>query len=159
MKHLFLIILFSATVARAQLINLTPGGFNENNAPAIFYWLLNTQNQVAGGNFFDPDSPKTFTWSPFEPLGERNFFVIRTDVRRAMVGWHLNNTPYTAQYVLVEGENGYANIYQSDNFQVTHNAGHVLNGSPIQAIIFYGSGPFMKLNQPMKTWIQRKHGN
>jgi len=156
MKTLIATTLILTLRAQAALLDLTPGGFNENDLPPIFIWLITTQNQVAGGNFFDQNNPKNFTWSPYEPLGADNFTVIRTGIQSALVGWHLQGTQYGCQFVLIEGQNGFANIYASDALQTTHDIGFTWDGSWIQGIVFYGPGPFLHLNHPIKTWIERQ---
>jgi hypothetical protein len=152
MKTIIASTLILAMRAQAALLDLTPGGFSELNPPQIFWWLVQTQNQVAGGNFFDQSNPKNFTWSPYEPLGADNFTVIRTGIQSALVGWHLQGTQYGCQFVLIEGQNGFANIYASDALQMIHDIGFIWDGAPPIGIVFYGPGPFLHLNHPMKTW-------
>jgi len=150
------VMTLAMSATNAALLDVTPGGFSELYPPQVFYWLLGTHPQVAGGNFFDPDQPKLFTWSPYEPLGQANFTVARTSYTGAFVSWNLAGTDYGAQFVLVEGILYEANIYASDSWQDIYDSGFINNRSSLQAIIFYGPAQFCVQGGPMKTAIEKQ---
>jgi hypothetical protein len=106
MKTKLLLIALLASSAHASLIDLTPGGFSKGNPPPIWVWLVGTQNQIAGANIID----NQVTWSPFEPLGPKQFSIIPFGTK-AVITWDTIGTDYSFQYLLLEGNNGHANIY------------------------------------------------
>ena len=152
------ITLALASNVTAALIDVTPGGFSELDPPPVLYWLFQTHQQVAGGNFFDPLQPKVFTWSPYEPLGPPYFTVAPTGYTSAFVAWNLAGTSYGygVQFVLVEGQLYCANIYASDSWQDIYDSGFIVNRSSLEAIIFYGVGPFAG---HMELWIEKVKKN
>ncbi|HEV3100143.1 MAG TPA: hypothetical protein VGY75_10570 [Candidatus Udaeobacter sp.] len=136
MKTKLLLIALLVSGAHAALVDLTPGGFSENNAPPVFFWLLNTQMQIAGANI----SGNQVTWSPFEPLGA-NQFSIAPFGTNAFVSWNTLGTGYVCQYVLVESNTDRANIYAVSAIHpgpVGMGMTPIDSRSTIQAIIFYG---------------------
>jgi hypothetical protein len=106
MSARLLLLALLASSAHAALVDLTPGGFSENSPPPIFLWLIETQTQIAGANIIN----NQVVWSPFEPLGPQQFSISPFGAN-AFVSWNTFGTGYVCQYVLVEGNNGRANIY------------------------------------------------
>jgi hypothetical protein len=141
MKTSLAILLISITSALGTLIDLTPGGFNENNPPPIFFSLLNNEQIVAGANI----DGTSVVWSPFTLFGPANFSIQITDVQSgsASVSWNLTGTPYQSFFVLLEGANGsgLANIYESTPAFLQTDSGFITDFAQVQAITFFATVP------------------
>ena len=136
-KLIIIGLIATASISQATLIDLTPGGFSENKPPQVFYDLILHHSQIAGANI----NGNTVNWSPFEPLGPNEFSItpLGTD---AIISWDLALTDgYIFTYLLLEGTNSQANIYQVPGPQIINGTAYVTidNVSTIQAIIFYGT--------------------
>ena len=135
MKTKLLLFALLASSAHAALIDLTPGGFSKNKPPPIWVWLVGTQTQIAGANITN----NQVTWSPFEPLGPDQFSIIPFTIK-AVITWDTVGTGYSFQYILLEGNNGRANIYgRTDDLPVGMGFVRIDDFSEVQAIIFYGA--------------------
>ena len=95
-------LLLSATLGRATLIDLTPGGFDLTQpwpeAVLRFFGFYNGMQYIAGANIVDghPD------WSPFTLFGPEEFSMTLDGPSAADVGWNLSGTGFHLQYVFVE---------------------------------------------------------
>jgi len=103
---LFLSALLFVSTARATLIDLTPGGFDPNNAPLIFYQFINyeTTGQIsffdeAAHGWFDLPEGRQYLdgWvSRYGVLnGGTNFFtdLFGHDTPTASVSWDFSTLP------------------------------------------------------------------
>jgi hypothetical protein len=134
MKTKLLLLAFLASNAHAALVDLTPGGFSKNKPPPVWVWLLTTQSQIAGANIIN----NQVEWSPFEPLGPKQFSIIPFGAK-AVITWDTVGTGYSFQFLLLEGNNGRANIYgRTDDIPVGLGFVTIDIISEIQAITFYG---------------------
>jgi len=127
-----------ATNAHAHLIDETPGGFNLNNPPPLFFELVGRHSQLAGANI----NGSQVIWSPFEPFGPNEFSITTNDID-ASISWNLANTDgYMFQFLLLEGVGGIDHIYSVSGQERTEGSNEfaTIDGSTnIQAIIFYGT--------------------
>jgi hypothetical protein len=111
-KLVMLTLLATSTLAHATLIDLTPGGFSVNNPPPAYLqflkqWLKPATFLIPGANI----NGSQVDWSPFCLFGPANF-SIDSHGTNALVGWNLADTNgYIMQYVLVEGQGGFDNLY------------------------------------------------
>jgi protein with PEP-CTERM/exosortase system signal len=136
-------VLLSASLTRANLIDLTPGGFDLSGPlpqPVLQFFRGPIANLLAGGNVENG----SFVWSPFTPFGPGNFSVnLNAALTGADVGWNLNGTgtpPFFGTYVFVESSELVANLYRIPAAQRFEGEGSVeINGviHPI-GITFFG---------------------
>jgi hypothetical protein len=137
MKKLIVMLAVSlAASAQATLIDETPGGFNVNNAPPLFFQVLDLP-QLAGANI----NGTQVIWSPFEPFGPNEFSIITNGID-ASVSWDLTSTNgFFLQYVLLEGIAGIDHIYRASPPERFEGSGFVSidEFTHIQAIIFFGT--------------------
>jgi len=111
-------IVLSATLARANLIDLTPGGFDLAN-------IVNGQP----------------VWSPFTPFGPPNFgLTLNPSGTGANVGWNLFGTGFRGLFVFVESSRLIANLYAiPGRFQFNGDGFVEIDGTiPILGVTFAG---------------------
>jgi hypothetical protein len=124
-KLITLIILATISIARANLIDLTPGGFNYANIPPVvdnFFrdYGLGLHN-IAGANIIN-NQP---VWSPFTIFGDDHFDItMNAQGTGANVGWDLSTTPIHLRFILIEGQDLFAHLY-----------------APVGKELFVGDGP------------------
>jgi hypothetical protein len=142
-KLVMLTLLATSTLAHATLIDLTPGGFSVNNPPPAYLqflkqWLKPATFLIAGANI----NGSQVDWSPFCLFGPANF-SIDSQRTNALVGWNLADTNgYFMQYVLVEGQGGFDNLYgiTGQSFRFNGMGFVTIDGQiPFQAIVFFGT--------------------
>ena len=98
------ILIATASLAHANLIDLTPGGFSFSNEPPAyveFVQLVLRQGTIliAGANI----SGNQVDWSPYTLFGPANF-GISPNGASANTTWNLTDTEgYFMQYILVDG--------------------------------------------------------
>jgi len=112
MKTTAAILIATTALAHADLIDLTPNGFNIGEPwpePVVqfFHAYQHGQQNLAGANL----NGNQVTWSPFTLFGPDNF-SISAQQPNANVAWSLTNTAgYHVDYVFVEGFNGIDHLY------------------------------------------------
>jgi hypothetical protein len=108
-------ILLSATLAHANLIDLTPGGFDFNQPwpQPVLYFFGNVGlrfEQLAGANITNGQ----VIWSPFEPFGDNLFDItLHSGGTGADVAWNLTGTGFFYPFVLVESAALKGNLYRA----------------------------------------------
>jgi hypothetical protein len=103
--------------------------------------------QIAGANIID----NKVEWSPFEPLGPKQFSIIPFGTK-AVITWDTVGTGYAFEWLLIEGNNGRANIYgRTEDIPVGMGFVTIDKVSEIQAIIFYGAA----INLPSGLLLHR----
>lgn len=107
MKTILAILIATAGIAQANLIDLTPGGFSLLNPfPPAVIKFFNTP-QLTRANIVN-GQPQ---WVSGEPFGPANF-GIQINGASADVSWNLLNTNgFFTKYVFLEGPNFMANLY------------------------------------------------
>ena len=145
-KTTTLILLIAVSIARANLIDLTPGGFNTANClPPEFIHFI---NQQASGQitFFDSATPDGWVSMFGELNGGTNFFtsLIGNPGPTANVSWDFSTLPgYSMSVLLVEGE-GWANLYGVPNRFRFIDLGDLVtlhDDLDIMSLAFYGRTP------------------
>jgi hypothetical protein len=147
---LLILILFICGSARANLIELTPGGFNVDNAPPAFFQFIQqwTQHQF---DFFDSATPNGWV-SLYGILDGGTYFntgLIGHPGQSATVNWDFTTLPgYSMSRLLVEGRaldgTAWANIYavpHSLNELDTLETVIAGEGVDILSIAFFGRWP------------------
>ena len=154
MKTIILILIATATIARASFIDLTPGGYyypdHQNQPPGALLRVIHDElsNRIS---FFDQALPSGWV-SQFGVLNGGTLFttnLVNGDpLSIANVSWDFEGTPYGMRFLDVVGDNNgniWENIYfvtgrtrfDSDGWLQT-----LLNGEVIiTSISFYGTAP------------------
>ena len=145
-----LLLIATATVAHANLIDLTPGGYSPNDGlPPEFLRAVNLEyrHQIT---FFDSVTPSGWV-SQFGHLnGGTNFFtdLIGNGGPTANVSWDFNSLPgYGMRILLVErsdGQTDWANLYAVGTRFLITDPGDMItlhDGVNISSIAFYGRTP------------------
>ena len=148
MKTTSLILLATISIANANLIDLTPGGFNVyDGLPQAFIHTIVDQQARGQITFFDSVTPDGWV-SIFGHLnGGTNFFtsLIGNPGPTANVSWDFKTLPgYSMSVLLVEGLGGWDNLYAVPRgFRfVDLNDEITLHGTlPITSLAFYGRTP------------------
>jgi len=155
-----LLLIATATVAHANLIDLTPGGFNINNGfPPEFnrFVGLEATRQItffdsAAHGFFAPPPVYLDGWvSKFGALNGGTYFftdLFGHDTSTANVSWDFSSLPgWSMRMILVEGGDGpnaWDNLYAvGPRFLITNPGDMVAlhDGAIISSIAFYGRTP------------------
>src|SRR5262249_23750191 len=135
----------SATLARATLIDLTPGGFNltQRFPPVVANFFAQylpgphgLQN-IAGANIVN-GVPE---WSPFTIFGSDRFsLALNAFGTGADVGWDLSGTGFHLRFVFVESSALIANLYAVPGIEQITGDGFVeIDGViPLLAVTFAG---------------------
>ena len=108
-------IVLSATLARATLIDLTPGGFDLTQPfPIVVQRFFgqygpNGLQNIAGANIVNGH----VIWSPFTLFGDDHFDLTLNDPSgtSGTVGWDLNGTGYHLRYVFAESTSFIGHLY------------------------------------------------
>jgi hypothetical protein len=130
------LLIATASVAHANLIDLTPGGFDPNNPPQVYIdWVNNNYNQNAFGIAYE----NLNGWVPGflqPPL----FTSTSLGDSTATLSWNLIGTPYSFGWLFVGGPNGLVNMYQVSLDQMLNgNAIITINGEfSISQLGIYG---------------------
>jgi hypothetical protein len=143
------VVFACACSARGTLIDLTPGGFDPNNAPPVFYEFLTqaTQHQFA---FFDNATPTGWT-SLFGELNGGTYFdtdLFGHQTESAQVSWDFSALPgYSMSRLLIFGRDdagmAWMNLYTvPHNFRLFNLDQIMLHAdADILSISFYGRTP------------------
>lgn len=98
----FAIIAVLVGQAQASLIDLTPGGYNENSPPPVVnqFW---DQFFISGMNFIAGAVVRNgqIQWSPFTVFGSANFNLTMNGPN-GVAGWDILGTGYRVRYVWVQ---------------------------------------------------------
>jgi len=138
-------IVLSATLARANLIDLTPGGFDLTKPfPTVVQQFFGqygvrpgTMQNLAGANIVNGQP----VWSPFTPFGPPNFgLTLNPSGTGANVGWNLFGTGFRGLFVFVESSRLIANLYAiPGRFQFNGDGFVEIDGTiPILGVTFAG---------------------
>ena len=107
-------IVLSATLAHANLIDLTPGGFDLTQTfPTVvanFFaqYRPNRMQNIAGTNIINGQ----VIWSPFTVFGGDRFDItLNPTATGADVDWNLTGTGYDLQFVIAESSALIAHLY------------------------------------------------
>ena len=139
MKTTILILLTAVSVARANLIDLTPGGFDLTQPfPTVvekFFESYGHMQNIAGANIVNGVP----VWSPFTIFGD-DHFSISLGTSGADVSWDLTGTGYRSLFVLVESSDLIGNLYAIPWRQRFSGTGLVDDGSArIDGVTFTGT--------------------
>lgn len=135
------LLLFSSSfVARAHLIDLTPGGFDLTSPLPVavqkFFSLYGPggQENLAGANIVNGVP----LWSPFTPFGPVQFSIGPQGANDS-TGWNLTGTGFLLNFVLVE-DGSFAHLFKVSGRERFTGAGTVnIDGIiPPDAITFAG---------------------
>lgn len=156
MKTRIIILLLALTTgARATLIDLTPGGFDVGTFPPPFLEFLRQQASHTL-LFYDSMSAVPYTingttypggWvSQFGILNGGTYFFCHIDqsgpVPETTISWDFTGTDFFLKDVLVEGNNGWANLYRVSNPRLPAEGSVTIDGVlDIYQIAFYGINP------------------
>jgi hypothetical protein len=113
-KTVILTLIATTSFARANLIDLTPNGYNIDNPwPLVVTQFFDNyqrdQINLAGANI----TGNQVTWSPFTIFGD-DFFNITPNGATANVSWDLANAQggYHVGFVLIETNDRISHLYQ-----------------------------------------------
>jgi hypothetical protein len=149
-KYILTLLIATASVAHANLIDLTPGGFNVDNAPPAFYEFLHQWNQHHF-EFFDNATPDGWT-SLYGILNGGTYFntdLIGHPGQSANVSWDFSTLPgWSMSRILVDGraadgtawENIYAVPHSFREFDALETV-WLHDGVDISSISFFGRWP------------------
>jgi hypothetical protein len=144
------ILIATASVSHANLIDLTPGGFNVDNAPPAFYQFIDqwTQHQF---EFFDEATPDGWV-SLYGILNGGTYFntdLIGHTGQSASVSWDFSTLPgWSMSRMLIFGraadgtawDNIYAVPYSFREFDALETV-WLHDGVDISSIAFFGRWP------------------
>ena len=140
MKTTILILLATISIARANLIDLTPGGFDLTQPfPTVvekFFASYGHMQNIAGANIVNGVP----VWSPFTIFGD-DHFDITPGTSGADVSWDLTGTGYRGLFVFVESSSELiGNLYVMPWKQRFSSTGFIDNGpATIDGVTFTGT--------------------
>lgn len=143
-KLTILTLIATTALARADLIDLTPGGFNMNLDPwptvvtRFFHQYQRDQINLAGAQIAN----NQVTWSPFTLFGD-DFFDITANGTTASVSWDLANAQggFHVGFVLIETLDAIMHLYGVSHDQWLDGGGSVIADGNVNvaSITFAGS--------------------
>jgi len=136
-------VLLSASLTRANLIDLTPGGFDLTQPFPIavqqfFARYGEGMQNLAAASVVNGQ----VQWSPFTPFGDDHFdLALNPGGTSANVGWDLTGTGFHELFVFVESLALIGNLYAVPGMeQFTGDGFAEINGTiPLLAVTFTGS--------------------
>jgi hypothetical protein len=149
-KYILTLLIATASIAHANLIDLTPGGFDVNNAPPAFFEFISEEVQHQF-DFFDSATPNGWV-SLYGILNGGTYFntdLIGNPGQSTSVSWDFSTLPgWSMSRLLLEGraQDGTAwdNLYAVPNSFRNFDALETVlihDGVDISSISFFGRWP------------------